>query len=88
MDEFSVLEQCPKCGSIIDKGYIATRQGGGSPLLGGMKCSKIWFCDEFKMGFLGSPKGDDVSTANTHKKYMVIPAARCRRCNLVVFEYT
>ena len=71
----------------MQPGFVGTEQRGGSVLLGGMRCSKVLWCEEFKMGFFGSPKGENLSEKNTHKKYMAIPAARCTRCRVVVFEY-
>ena len=55
--------------------------------MGGLRCSRIFWAKVYKMGFLGAPKGEDVSTQNTHKSYMAIPSARCEKCRVVVFEY-
>jgi hypothetical protein len=81
-----LIEKCPKCNAEMEQGFVGTEQKGGG-LLGGLKCSKVLWCEEFKMGFFGSPKGADISGQNTHKKYMAIPAVRCTGCRLVVFAY-
>lgn len=85
MAQDATIDKCSKCGGEMEQGLIATQQKGGG--VAGLKCSKVLWCGEFKMGFFGSPKGEDISGQNTHKKYMAIPGARCTSCRLVVFGY-
>ncbi len=86
MGEDTPIDKCSKCTSQMEHGFVGTEQSGRG-LTGWLKCSKVLWCEEFKMGFFGSPKGEDISGQNTHKKYMAIPAARCTVCRLVVFAY-
>ena len=86
MSEPTASERCPRCDAELESGFIATQQAMG--LFGLPKRVRIFFCPgQFKMGFLGSPKGEDVSGRSTHRKYMAIPATRCRECRWVVFHY-
>jgi hypothetical protein len=84
--------ECPYCSGPLESGFLATEQKGGNHgligiLAGGLKCSKIMWTEEFKMGFFGSPKGEDVSTRNAQKKYMAVPALRCPKCRSITFAY-
>ncbi len=81
------VAECPRCNAPMEIGFIATEQKGGGVLSGGLRCSRIVWCEEFKMGFVGGPKGEYVSTMNTHKKYMAIPAVRCSNCRMITFGY-
>jgi len=87
MAETVAINKCPKCSAPMEQGLVGTEQRGGGLLTGGLKCSKVLWCEEFKMGFFGSPKGENISGRDTHKKYMAIPATRCTACRVVVFEY-
>ena len=87
MDDSLLFSRCPKCEAEMASGFLATEQKGGGVLTGGLKCSRIIWTEEFKMGFLGGPKGETVSTRNTHKKSRAVPAVRCTSCNFVAFEY-
>jgi hypothetical protein len=78
---------CPKCGGFMESGFLATQQRGGGFFAGGLKCSKILWTQTQAMGFFGSPKGEDVTTRNAHRKYVFVPAQRCPACRLLVFEY-
>lgn len=86
-EDLQEKDNCPHCNGTLENGILTTEQRGGSILLGGVKCSKIIWAKEFKMGFMGSPNGEDVSTRNIHRKYMEIPAIRCKECRFVVFKY-
>lgn len=87
MSEEVTIYKCPKCGAGMEGGFLATEQKGGGVLMGGLRCSRILWSADFKMGFLGSPKGEDVSTKNTHKKYVAVPAVRCPNCRVISFTY-
>ena len=71
----------------METGFLATQQLGGGGLFRALKCSRIIWSAQFEMGFLGSPKGGDVSTASVDGKYKAIPSARCPNCRLIVFAY-
>ena len=87
MSEPSLPSRCPKCGGPMETGFLATQQLGGGGLFRALKCSKIIWSPDFAMGFLGTPKGEDVSAASVEKKYKAIPSARCPTCRLILFEY-
>ena len=82
-----MIEKCPTCGSPLEPGFLGTEQKGGAVFLGGLRCSRIIWSKDFKMGFSGTPKGEDVATQNTHKTYMALPASRCAQCRVVIFQY-
>ena len=87
MAESLPVVKCPSCESEMEHGFLGTEQKGGGVLNGGLKCSKIVWSQDFRMGFFGKPKGENVSGKNTHRKYMAVPAMRCTQCRMILFQY-
>jgi hypothetical protein len=71
--KLSGIEQCPKCGGGLDKGYTIMIRGSE------------W--NENKPGFLKFA-GLNKPLTNVRWKVPAFPSLRCRTCHFVTFDYT
>jgi hypothetical protein len=86
-----VVDKCPACNGMLEAGHITTDDPGGAAggLMGGgsKKAAKLVWQAGQGGGLLAGARGDDVSQKSSHRDRLSIPAHRCKRCRLVVFQY-
>jgi len=75
VDEKAVVKVCPKCGSKMEAGYVASRMiAWSNKQISNLSFKGLW------SGEIVVSRGYPYPIAN-------VEAARCRKCKIIIFKY-